>query len=441
MNDITANNDTEKQDPLLPLETLEDVRQRLNPFFERNPKSELTQMEMDDDDKEAIFKIDKPWGDPTLMILVPGKEDNIYDTLNNIILPERLSAVWHQDSKDLEVVWTSFPLKDDQKEIEGRKFTFKFNKRSFTCEFSKSSKKLMDIATFCFPITNPSETNFRNMQSFGTFARSRYRKSSKDYSDYKPLSFFIRKASLSEKQLISLIESLNFYLSYYDTRSPRVLIHDVHGPVNPRTRYPHGSFPAVINGRQLDDTLASFWDAARQSNPMLRFIFFYRIIEYAAFHYLDVNVRAKLRKALANPSIGHDLDRATKDVLSCLEGFRSDEVPRFNSLLQNSVNPSIVWKEIESNKSIFSEPFRFDGGFQLKTPIISKDETERTFIGGGIVKFADAIRQIRNVLVHGRDQNTSTAITPSPKNLRHLSAWGNAVAAAAAEVVLYGNNP
>ncbi|MFL9841641.1 hypothetical protein ABS767_11760 [Sphingomonas sp. ST-64] len=229
-------------------------------------------------------------------------------------------------------------------------------------------------------------------------------------------------------------------MSYYDAKSPRILVHDIHDPVKPRNRYIAGKFPEVISGRALDENLMSFWDATRQPNAILRFIFYYRIIEYAASHYVDSSVRAKLAKVLANPAVSMDIQKSVDLVLSAYDGARGDDVPRFNALLQHAVAPEIVWKEIENNKAAFAEDVIFDGGFKLNA-ILDKNESLSTFSRGGMVKFANAIRGLRNVLAHGRDQNTSTAITPTPRNLKYLSVWVNAIAAAAGEVVLYGANP
>jgi hypothetical protein len=142
---------------------------------------------------------------------------------------------------------------------------------------------------------------------------------------------------------------------------------------------------------------------------------------------------------VANPSIGENVAEAIAEILSAFDGARADDVPRFNSLIINAVDPQIVWREIENNKEIFCERVVFDGGFTL-APITSKEESKKVFANGGLLKFANAIRLIRNVLVHGRDQSTATAITPTPRNMKYLSAWVNVIAAAAGEVVVYGHN-
>jgi len=424
-----------EEELLLPLRTLEDVKQALRKFLDANPASTLSTLEIPKVGK--IHRLEKPWGDPTLVLLLPEDPAKTISILNSLFLPERLSALWHQDTKDIEVIWTALPLSPDQQEIAGRKFTFRFGSKNYKCEFGDASDRLLGLSGLFAPVTNPSDTQFRNLLSFIRMAQQPHNE--QDKTEYHARSFWIRKVGLDMAGAIRMIECLNFYLTYYDARSPSVLIHDIHDPVAPQHRYREGKFPEKITGRNFDENLMSFWDATHQRNTMLRFIFFYRIIEYAASHYVDASVRAKLSKVVSDPAISENVDRAIESILSAFDGSKAEDVNRFNRLIMSSVDPSVVWREIETNKEMFSKKLKFDGGFVL-TPILSDKESATTFASGGLVKFANAVRQIRNVLVHGRDQNTATAITPTPRNMKLLSAWVNAIAAAAGEVVVYGSN-
>lgn len=424
-----------EQELLLPMHTLEDVQQRLAPFLERNPSGEVSTLEIPGVGK--IHRVERPWGDPTVALFLPENPDEFIEILNELILPERLSALWHCDTKDIEVIWTALPLSEDQQEIAGRKFAFRYGGKTYKCEFGDSSERLTKLAGLFAPTTNPSDTQFRNLLSFTRMAQQPF--NDQDKTEYHARSFWIRKVGLDVAGAIRMIECLNFYLTYYDSRSPSVLIHDIHDPVAPRHRYREGKFPTKLNGRAFDENLMSFWDATRQRNTMLRFIFYYRIIEYAASHYVDASVRSKLAKVVSDPAMSENIDRVIESILTAFDGAKAEEVPRFNRLIMSSVDPAVVWREIDSNKEMFCKKFKFDGGFVLE-PIMNDKETMATFSSGGLIKFANSIRQIRNVLVHGRDQNTATAITPTPRNMKFLSAWVNAIAAAAGEVVVYGSN-
>lgn len=426
-----------EEEPLLPLSTAEDIGERLQPFLERHKQARIVKHQLTE--RLFVFRIEDPWNDPTLYISLGQDFEVLIQALNSVLLPERLSALWHQDTHDLEVIWTAYELSDDQKEVAGRRFEFIFNKKSYSCEFDQSSARLLKIAAHTFPKTNPSSTNFRNLQSFHYLSIESDADSAEDGAESlsTPLSFWIRNVNLTEKNLIRLIESLNFYLSYFDSKSPRVLIHDIEQKVNPQTRYKLGNFPTKIHGRALDENLTSFWDATRNTSPMLKFIFYYRIMEYAAAHHVDAAVKQKLRNILLSPAVANEISKAVDSVISAFDGAKADDVPRFNNLINACVKPEIVWREIEANKAVFSKAAKFDGGFSLQ-PLIAKEESFETFSSGGLIKFCDGIRKIRNALVHGKDQATATVITPTAKNMAMLSAWVNLVAAAAGEVVIYG---
>jgi hypothetical protein len=418
----------------LPLHTEEDVAQRLSTFLERHPYSKIVTHKTGGTELRAV---DSPWGDQTLIMLIDDDLDPLAEVLNNVILPERLSAVWHQDTKDLEVIWTAHNLVQDQMEIAKREFTFLYGKTSYRCEFGEASERLLILAANIMPISNPSGTNFRNLQSFNAFVHLKTEEERKDEFLGEARSFWVRGAKLSEKLLLDLISRLNFYMTYFDSRSPTILIHNVEpSGTQSKIRYVRGDFPKSIKSKPLDQNLTSFWAAANIDNEMLRFILYYRVIEYAAHHYVDATIRHKLKMIFADPMCGSDADKAIEMILDALDPGRADEVPRFNALLESAVDPSLVWREIDQNKASFTGQTKFDGDFILE-PIISKSETEDTFRSGGLVKFGDSIRKIRNVLAHGRDQRTAKVITPSLRNLKLLRPWVNAVAVAAGEVVLY----
>lgn len=423
--------DEERQ---MPAHSVEQLTQMLQPFLEANPGTEVARS----DTPSLIYnQLLNPWGDPTLTFIFDDDPAEAIAAFNSIILPGRFSAIWHQDSHDLEVIWTAYDLSADQREVENRAFNFTFNKKKYKCEFGESSQRLLTIAKGMIPRSGPSSTSFRNMTSFYQYVTADENDDKEAMGLSRPRSFWIRKLKLSEATAVEFATHLNFYLSYYDTQSPTILVHfsNLDSKFAPRDRYVAGGFPKDIVSRKLDENMITFWNAACSGNNMLRFIFYYRIIEYGAFHHLDSAIKLKLRRILANPAMCLDIDKTLETVLSILDTKKPDDVPRFNSLL-STVDASKVWHEIEKNRLSFTHPVKFDGGFTIE-PIISKDEKWSTFSTAGMVKFADAVRKIRNVLSHGRDQNTSTAITPTARNLMNLAPWVSAISAAAGEVVLY----
>jgi hypothetical protein len=106
------------------------------------------------------------------------------------------------------------------------------------------------------------------------------------------------------------------------------------------------------------------------------------------------------------------------------------------ALLKEVVKPELIWREVEKNKDYFSSRIDFDGGFQLK-PLISEKMTEEVFCSEWPTKFCSLARQIRNSLSHGKEQHMSAVIAPIAENFDSLQGWGEVMALAAGEVIVY----
>lgn len=186
----------QEEELLLPLLTLEDVQQGLSKFLDKNPSASISTMEIPDVGK--LHRIDKPWGDATLALLLPHDPAQVFEMLNNLYLPERLSALWHQDAKDIEVIWTALPLAKDQREIAGRKFFFQYGGKKYECEFGISSERLKELASLLMPTTNPSGTQFRNILSFTRMIHQPVNEA--DKTQFEARSFWIRKVELGDAE-------------------------------------------------------------------------------------------------------------------------------------------------------------------------------------------------------------------------------------------------
>lgn len=407
------------------------AREKLAPFLAANPSATVG---LSSANGEKIPAVLTPWGDASIVLTIPSEIDSFAECLNSLLLPDRLSAIWHRDTKELEVIWTAYRMPPSQKEIVGRKFKFTFADVEHECEFGNSSDRLRVIAKQTIPI-GISGTAFRNLHSF-----ARYMDETEEtkFDLEEPRSFWIRNVEWNEDDVLSLLRNLNFYITYYDNRSPTVLIHNVRDNLGlkPRPRYVVERYPNTINTRTLDDTLLNFWDAAQVGDPARRFLYYYRIIEYASFFYLDLSARAAVKKILAAPNVLDDVSSMTEKVISAIGESKLDEYQRFGAVIRDNVNISVLWRELFANFDFYAKPTNFDGGFVLQG-IVGPNCQQEDFEPRGHEVFTKAIRDIRNALSHGRDQKTGMVITPTVKNLNLLQPWVNLIAAAAGEVVLY----
>lgn len=429
------------EEPKLALGTEADLRDALQPFLTNNPEAEFDFVRRDD--KETVL-IKNPWGDSTLMTLIREEgRDEFIEALNDLRLPPRMSAIWHKKTGDLEVIWTAYRLTEEQQEIAGRKFTYRDGGKDYECEFGESSEALLALARRTFPVTTPTETDFRNLTSFHIFLYP----SSEEEEDEElssvdvPRSVWIRNVCVEEDDLPRFINRLNFYITYFDSRSPYILIHapPAPGAHEKRCRYIRGEFPAEITALKLDDNLLSFWLAAALEGTVPKYILYFRIIEYAAHHHLDMKMRHKLSRILSDPAGHRNKVETVERLLESLDPSRTDETTRFKNVIEELVDPKLIWEEIQRNKAAFTKDVVCDGGYVIKA-ISHETETFETFSRGGLSKFAERLKHIRNVLAHGRDQTTGKVITPTPRNLHILEPWVGALHVAAGEVAAYEAN-
>ena len=104
-----------------------------------------------------------------------------------------------------------------------------------------------------------------------------------------------------------------------------------------------------------------------------------------------------------------------------------------------SVDPLLLWNEIEKIIENFSQDVVFDGGFELQklvSGVGSKDE----FLNSGLKKFCNLSRKIRNALSHGKEERSAAVITPTRANFEKLRPWSHLMIVAAGEVIAYNGN-
>jgi hypothetical protein len=410
----------------------------LTAFLEDNKNSSVISSEEIEDQAEG-FAIKDPWNDASLIIKIDEEDRDFTSKMNSIILTERFSAIWHKDTKDLEVIFQAFPLAKPIADLRGRIFTFRFGLRSYECEFAPSSLRLEAIAKNVVPVQS-SKTNYRNLQSFKTyFSLLKDENTPQAFIEAcQPLSFFIRKIDHVQDEMISTIAHLNFFMSYFDRRTPTVVIHP---PKIKRSnvaeqRYVAGRFPSNITARSIDDNLLHYWEAASQGDQARRFLYYYRIIEYSASVYVDQGNRAALKRALSAPNALDDIDRISDEVMNITARIKMDEYARMEAMLKEYVAIQCLWGAIEKNRAYFAAEQVFEGGF-IMPAIASEKMTINEFSPSACMTFVRSIKDIRNALSHGKDQKTQSVIIPTSHNLSLLQPWVVLIACAAGDLILY----
>lgn len=416
--------------------SIDDATDKLAGFFELNPYSTLSVV----GDNGAIELL-TPWGDLSLALEIEKDFHVLAEALNAVKLPERFSALWHKDDKRLEVIWTAYKLPESQHEIFNRSFVFSYDGTEHQCEFGLSSDRLMTIARHAKP-RMISETNHRNVQSFAAYERLRKREGGTSHESFDgPRSFWISDVEWDDSKVVELVTHLNFHMRYFDGLTPTVVIHPASNErmVPKRTRYIRGDFPAHIGCESLDENMLSFWSFAESGNPMLRFLLYYRILEYGAYHFVEDEVRQELKRIVFAPDLKSNINRSIGSMMSAMGATKLSDAQRLRALARRAIDRELIARDLTANLEFFSKDTAFDGGFTVRAPV-GKNHTSENFGVNDLEKVVDRFRDIRNALSHGKDQETSGVIRPTPENINLFRPWVHLIATAAGEVVLYGTH-
>ncbi len=399
------------------------IKEKLKLFLELNPITEIEEI-------EHKIRVIKPWGDSSLLLGIKNENDSIIDALNNIILPNVFSALYHTDTKDLEFIYTPYRNTD----TENRKFEFTYTEKTYTCEFAPPSDRLL-LITKAFEQKGPKTlTGYRNLQDMRLYMNldNRY----KIQSIFSPSSFWIRNIEMDDTSVVNLARHINFYMHYFDKETPIIIIHDEFKDEFGITteRYPFSSFPEKINARNLDTYIMGLWQSAIEATDVFRqFLYYYQIIEYAAFYYMNDKLLKEVTKILCAPETTIQPLMAARKILDSLSGNKTQDEAKIAQVIEELIDPVILWNEINANKSTFCQDVLFDGGFRLR-PLLNENTSLDQFLKSWTPSFANSIRSIRNALVHSRESKQADSIAPTHQNYNRLLYWKSPLAAVAMQI-------
>lgn len=413
---------------------LKTARKLFAPFLANNPDSLVLELDIAEFESKPIV-VSKPWGDDSLALMVPtDKPHEFASALNHLYLPPRLTALYHKDTRQLEVIWTAFKLDEEQSELVGRKFQVKIGNKKVDCKFDRSSDRLLAIARNSLPL-KISGTEFRNLRSFALYANKDNEEPSASID--QPISFWIEKLTWKDDEVVSLIEHINFFLRYYDSQSPMIVIHPKDGMKFSARRYLEDTFPSSIVSKPLNPALVSFYFAAQGVSVSQKFLNHYRIMEYVAYHHIETETKKSVKRIMSQPSVLHNIERAIDEVIGLVrEQKQTRDVERLIGCAEEILDPVPLWREVCAHSEFFSSPTEFEGGLIVErlanNPKLDSSPPEK-FLKNLCGSFAS----IRNALAHGKDLKTGKVIVHSDRNTNLLRPWAHLIALAAGQVVLY----
>ena len=407
------------------------LRAKLQAFLSRNPEAEVRA-----EGREP--SVSRPWGEEAIEIPLRNDDDELLEALNAVRLPPRFTAVWHEDTREFEVIFTVL-MKGDH--LLERRFEFRYRGSCYHCSFGPSSPRLRVIARTARPSGRGFHSDFRNLQSFYRFEHLLEEHPDMDYvRNGKPTSFWIRGIDdYDDDRVGDLIRNLNFHMSYFDRHTPTILIHeesveshnvdDLHPPQIV-------DFPNTLSGQNIDHHLLILWESARQVDPFRRFIHYYQILEYAGFYHVKDKVRREIERAIAAPDAVSRPGRVAQQILDAISTERRPDEAKINEMIEECVDLQEMWDILDGSLAVFSEDVELDGGFILPA-LVSASTVYEDFAQSWNRQFPPALHRVRNALVHARESRQSTTIAPTTVNYSRLSPWLLPLSQTAARVMLY----
>ena len=407
------------------------LRAKLEAFLSRNPEAEVRTGERDP-------SVVRPWGDEAIEIPLRSENEELFEALNAVRLPPRFTAMWHEDTKDFEVIFTV--LEKENRLLE-RSFEFRYRGSCYQCGFGPSSPRLRAIARNSRPSGSALPSDYRNLQQFWLFDHTLEEHPDADYvRDGKPTSFWIHGVDeYDDDRIVDLVRNLNFHMSYFDRHTPTILIHeepvespkvdDLHPPLM-------GPFPNTLSGQDIDQNQLILWESARSGDPFLRFIHYYQILEFAGFYHVKDKVRRDIERAIVAPDAVSRPDRVAQQILDAISEEKRPDETKINEMIVECVDLKEMWDILDGSIAAFSEPVQLDGGFVLPA-LVSASISYEDFAQSWNKQFPSALHRVRNALVHARESRQSTTIAPTTANHSRLFPWLLPLSQTAARVMLY----
>ena len=415
-------------DPLGEAET-NYLRAKLQAFLSRNPEADVRAGEHEP-------SVSRPWGEEAIEIPLRSDDEELFEALNAVRLPPRFTAIWHEDTRDFEVIYT---VLNREHHLLERRFEFRYRGSCYRCSFGPSSPRLRAIARKSRPSGGLSGSDFRNLQPFSRFERVLEEHPDSDYvKNGRPTSFWLRGIdSYDDDRIGDLVRNLNFHMEYFDQHTPIILIHEESVASLKVLHQPKlDSFPDSLSGKDIDQHLLILWASANGGDPFLRFIHYYQILEYAGFYHVRDKVRREVERAITAPDAVSRPDRVAQQMLDAISAEKRPDEAKINEMIDECVDPQEMWKILDGSLSDFAKDVELDGGFILPA-LVSASTGYEDFEQSWNKLFPAALHRVRNALVHARESRQSTMIAPTTANHARLAPWLLPLSQTAARVMLY----
>lgn len=366
--------------------------------------------EINADVKNKKIIVSNCWGDKNIRFVFSSNRDCSF--LKNIIFPKELFALYHKDKELYEFVYA--PV---QKEIK-RSFEYYFQQLPFKAYYGTPSNEFIKLASR-FDFSQDADVNDR---TYGMIRYASFYKEDAMDNGPVPINFFVKGGfnSIKYNNHLELLKHINFFMSYYDRRSPTILFFDKEEPLSDIVipcKSDNEDFPKEIYSKKYDSTLIELFETARETNSIrLRYIFYFQILEYCSYYYVENTLKRKIANIIKSPDILNSEKYSNRIIEIYSDYFKNNkDDKRMDCLLTDLCTFDDIKDEIKVNSKYFIADLQFDGGLTIKglfNRVEDIDNPPKEIIS----TIRRNIEKIRNVIVHARESRENTVITPTQHN-------------------------
>lgn len=365
------------------------------------------------EEKDDLIKLHNCWSDASCAFNFKFKKTSEISFLDNIIMHDELVAIYHIKEQMYEFIFA--PLGSEF----NREFNYICEGKEFHLFYSRPSKTFEKLSLNF----NLNDSDGITERAFALMRYSKYFQQEKDNKDLYATNFFIKGNfnTMSFAEQIDFFKQINFLMTYYDRKSPSILIFNTSeadpSKINQPCKMQYNEFPKILNSKKFDSTLIDLLEAARTSSSIrLKYIFYYQVIEYASFYYIENEIKRRIENVIRTPDIlnSNSYSQIILEIFSDYLKNKPDN-QRMSKLLTDFCEYEEIKPEILANAKCFVEDIKFDGGLIIKK-LFNKEEDINNAPNGIIEIIRKNIDTIRNVLVHARESRENTVISPTPTN-------------------------
>jgi hypothetical protein len=389
--------------------------------------------------------IESPWGAGNVAIVCDLSDHEFLADLNNVWFNPAFDAIIHLDSDTFEILFLYLDPEDAiHSSYLDRDFKVHLDGNEFHCRFGEPTECLMAIArrTQNVPSDNPGRTvpqiaAFRDAQRIDELPE----RAKNYFKDRIPRNFHVTcTTDITSVDLVALVNHVNFIVDYYDRNAPEIdvredaiedKLHEKRLPL----RFISDTFPSELSIGLIDEIVLQLTQVARRAPSRQAFLYYYQVLEYAGHYFVDKRARSQIRRFLRDPALVNCDDRKIGEFFSLLTEVNNNDDVKMKKVIEDLVDPLVVWREIENDRDFFTSELQFDGGFILQ-PLIAKDTSAETWKNMWMPKLFDQFTRIRNCLVHARERRENRVILPTRRNNRRISRYEPVIARVAQQIAL-----